>query len=97
MLVQRLAVPVVLSLGLALASCAIGGDDPPTVDEVSAPSAVARSLPEPPALGKALTAAPNASIVWECTTTGRWWATQASCLTNCAGGQCFVCGLDCQN
>jgi len=47
--------------------------------------------------GEATEAISPNTFVYECTTTGTWWATQTICLQNCAGGTCFACGTQCQN
>jgi hypothetical protein len=71
--------------------------DAPAPDPVGEPTAStsAASTVLAPAASSALT--PAVTTVFECTTTGRWWATRAICESNCAGGICFACGLDCQN
>jgi hypothetical protein len=62
--------------------------DEPTTSTSAASTAVAS--PEGNALEPAAT-------VFECSTTGNWWATRAICQANCVGGTCFACGLSCQN
>jgi hypothetical protein len=92
MLIQRWIRGTVALLGLALASCATTLPDEPASDDVQpvASEPEARSVLDPDA-------DPNVRTVFECTITGNWWGTRESCVANCAGGKCFVCGLTCQN
>jgi hypothetical protein len=60
---------------------------PDPVDEPTASTSAASTAVAPPSV----------TIVFECSTTGRWWATRAICQANCAGGTCSACGLSCQN
>lgn len=69
--------------------------DAPAVDPVDEPTASTSAATTSAATTSALT--PAVTTVFECSTTGNWWATRAICQANCAGGTCFACGLDCQN
>ena len=95
-----------LWLGLAVVLAIVGGralavtpTAAPTA-AVTAPAAPAAPahVTTPAAAGHVTTPAALAvTTVYECTTTGRWYATKSICQANCAGGTCFACGLGCQN
>jgi uncharacterized cupin superfamily protein len=81
-----------LALSVAFAACAVTDDAPAApaaIPSEDAEETVSQAEPSP---DEAVS-----TILFECTTTGRWWATREACNANCAGGVCIVCAAGCQN
>jgi hypothetical protein len=90
-----------LVLGVAITACSAGADKRgASSDESTATTTIALTTSSEARASGAVDASrqpPSVTIVYECSTDGRWWATKPICQANCAGGFCIACGLDCQN
>jgi hypothetical protein len=88
--VARFAIAALIA---TLGACMADVPAPDPVDELATSTSAASTAVE----STASNALEPAGTVFECSTTGNWWATRAICQANCAGGTCFACGLSCQN
>ena len=84
---------IVVLFGLLFGACAVSTIDEPAAGDVQIEPAARASTLEP---GADVAADPRVTV-GEGTTTGSGWGTPAICAAHCAGGQCFACGLSCQN